>query len=235
MTTMKDQLNQANPSTLATLLQEARIGDALRAQTVHLSKQAPVPSAASNYNVAGGTLDVIVLPDDAKCAFIMEANVRAGGSVGEFTPKSNRSYGATPTTTTYAITPCGDIAFLHATDAVTDADVVYVPEKGEVLEQTLPCVSGVVTLPATWVARGVKLLLEAEVMTGTLPGKKTILVPLAGGGAGLPATLTAQLTSNKSTVSFNSSTDGPTTCRVRCLVAWDAANDMNANLEAAAT
>ena len=54
----------------------------------------------------------------------------AKGATGEFTPQA---YGTTPATTQCAVTPCGDIGFLLA-DLPTDFDVVFTPEKGDVVE-----------------------------------------------------------------------------------------------------
>jgi hypothetical protein len=192
---------------------------------VTLNKQAPVAGALANYNIAGTTIDVIPLPADAKAACILRACVRAGGSTGEL---ALSAHDATPATTHVAVTPCGDIAFDHATDAVTDVDVTYLPQVGDIAEFVLTPATGVCTLPASAVAQGVLLLIEAEVLTGSVVGKKNILAPVAG--TGLPATTKAQLTSNKSTVSFNNATDAPTSCRVKVLL--KPALDSNAKFSA---
>lgn len=209
---MKDSLNAANPSQLADLLRELKVGDMFKSLTTQLTKQAPVAGAASNGNLT--TVDVIHLPDDAKAAFIQRASVRAGGATGEFTPQA---YGTTPATTQCAVTPNGDIAFLHAGDLVTDVDVMYTPMKGDVVEFDADLATGVATIPAALVARGVLMLLAASITAGTVTGDKTVLVPVAG--TGLPATTKAQLTSNKSTVSFNNATDAGTKCHCKVLVA----------------
>ncbi len=229
-TTKKDQFNSADENGLSARFQEFKLGDLLRGLPITLTKQVPTAGTVATGNLT--TVDVIKLPNDAKAAVVMRATVRAGGSVGEFT---NAAPDATPSTTQCGITPCGDIAFLHATDAVTDADVTYKPMRGEVVEAFLTPATGVCTLPAAWVARGVLYLLEAEITAGTTLGGKMVLAPLAGGGAGLPATTKAQLTLNKSTVSFNVSTDAPTACRVKCLIATAAAEDANALFQATAT
>lgn len=230
MTTKKDQFNNADENGLSARFQQFRLGDVLRALPTFLRSQVPTAGTVATGNLT--TVDVIKLPTDAKAASILRCTVRAGGSVGEFT---NAAPDATPTTTQCGITPCGDIAFVHTTDLVTDVDVVYQPQRGEVVEAILTPATGVCTLPAAWTARGVILLLEAEVLAGVTLGGKTVLTPLAGGGAGLPATTKAQLTSNKTTASFNNATDAPTSCRVKCLIATAAAEDMNALLAATAT
>jgi hypothetical protein len=213
MATLKDMLNKANPQELADFLRYCKLGDMVRSLPVKLVKQVPVAGAASNYNLS--TIDVVTLPTDAKAAFILRATGRAGTTVDEYTPQA---FGATPATTQCAVTPCGDIGLNRSTDAVTDLDILYVPEQGEVVEIELAVTTGVLTLPSSWTSRGVLMLLEAEATAGTITGKKTVLVPLAGGGAGLPATTKAQLTSNKTTVSFNNATDAVSKARVKCLI-----------------
>lgn len=221
---LKSALNRANANALPAALQKLAFGDIVRSLPVCLRKQDPVAGTVATGNLT--TVDVIKLPDDAKAAKILRVAVRAGGTTGEYTPAAPE-YGDTPSTTEFAITPCGDICVL-GTDLVTDMDVVYLPEQGDVVEVELPVTTGVLTLPQEWVDRGVILLLEAEVTAGTVTGGKRILVPLAGGGAGLPATTLAQLTSNKSTVSFNNATDAPTKARVKCLIG--SKTDVNALL-----
>jgi hypothetical protein len=227
-TTLKDMLNKANINELADLLKAAGLGDLARALPVHLYHQAPIAGGTANYNLT--TEDIIQLPPDAKAAFIFRATGRDGGTVDEFTPQA---YGVTPATTQCGVSPCGDIAFIHATDAVTDVDVAYLPMKGDVVEGTFTVSTGVLTLPKAWTDAGVSLLMEAEALTGTITGKKIVLVPLAGGGAGLPATTKAQLTSKKTTVSFNNATDAVTSARVKCLIGPSL--NLNALLGAAAT
>ncbi len=229
MATLKDLLNQATPQALADYFRLLRLGDQFRSHSVGLRSQVPAAGTVATGNLT--TVDVIKLPNDAKAAFVQRCTVRKGGSVGEFT---NAVPDATPTTTQVGITPCGDIAFINATDAVTDADVTYTPQRGDVVEFFGTCATGVLTLPTAWTKLGVVLLLEAEVLTGTTLGGKMILTPLAGGGAGLPATTKAQLTSNKTTVSFNDATDHAANVRVKCLIATAPAADMNALLAAAA-
>jgi hypothetical protein len=212
MTTFKDQLNLANTNELNRLLADMKFGDFVRSMPVTLSKQAPVAGSTSNGNLT--TIDVIHLPNDCKAACVLRACVRAGSTTGELT---SIAHDTTPSTTDVAVTPNGDIAFNHGTDAVTDVDVVFVPQVGDIVQLTLPVVTGVMTLPAAMVAQGVLLLLDATVLAGTTLGPKIILAPVAS--TGLPATTKAQLTSNKSTVSFNNSTDAVTMATVTLLLA----------------
>ena len=212
-TSYKQRLNSTNPNQLADLLRELGFGDFLRAMPNQLNKAAPVVGAAANGNLT--TVHIIKLPDDAKAASIMRCTGRAGAVLDEFTPQA---FGTTPATTQCAVTPCGDIAFVAA-DAPTDVDVIYQPLKGEVVEFEGSLATGVLALPADYTARGVMALLEANITAGTVTGSKIILVPLAGGGAGLPAAGRAQLTTNKTTVSFNNATDAGTRAKVKLLIA----------------
>lgn len=212
-TSLKNELNKANPSAFASLLQKLGIGGLLRAMKTQLMKVKPVVGA--DYQLA--TVDTIKLAEDAKAATVLRAYARTGtGTLGELTVAG---YGATPTAGQIAVAPNGDIVLL-ATDAYTSVDVQYEPMEHDVVEFVdQPVVTGVVTIPKSATEKGVLALLEAEVQTGTITGKKGILVPLAGGGAGLPATTKAQLTSEKTTVSFNNATDAPLTARIKLAVA----------------
>jgi hypothetical protein len=216
--TFKDSLNASNPNQLADLLRELKLGDLVCALPRCLNKQAPIAGALANGNLT--TVSIIKLPDDAKAAYVHRAAVRAAtAATGEFA-SATPHYGDTPSTTEVAITPNGDICFL-ATDVVTDVDVVYTPMKGEVVEFEGDIATGVMAIPPALVARGVLYLLSAEITSGAVLGPKRVLVPLAGGGAGLPATTTVQLTSNKSTVSFNNATDAGTKGKAKVLVSAD--------------
>lgn len=222
---LQEAFNRGNANALPAAFQKIKLGDVLRALPTFLRKQVPVAGAAANGNLT--TVDIIKLPDNAKASTVRRATVRAGGATGEFTAAVPD---ATPLTTQVGVTPCGDIAFLHAGDLVTDVDVDYQPARGEVVEFTGVPATGVLTLPTEWTDRGVLYLLEAEVLAGTTLGLKIILTPVAG--AGLPATTKAQLTSNKTTVSFNNATDAPTSVRVKCLIATKDSEDLNALLPA---
>jgi len=186
---LKNNVNKADPNTLADYLRQLGIGDILRALPTTLRKKAPVADAGSL-----ATLQAVVLPDDAKACTISRATVRAGGVTGELAVVA---YGATPTTGQIAVAPNGDIVTL-ATDAITDLDVVYSPEKADPFEITLPVATHVLTIPATFTSKGVVLLLEAVATKGTATGKKIVLAP----GAGAPAAGQARLNIAKSTVTF---------------------------------
>lgn len=206
----RNDLNRANPNTLADQAQSLKLGNLLLGQLVQ-SKRKLNPSVlgVGSYNLA--TLHALQQPDWARASSIVRATVRAGGVTGELTPVA---YGATPATTQIAVGPNGEIVVLAA-DAITDMDVTYIPERGDVLNAVFPAVAHVITLPtgAAWFARGVVLLLEVEALVGTATGKKIVLVP----GAGAPAAGQARLNVAKSTITF-AAADAVTRARVKLLV-----------------
>jgi hypothetical protein len=182
----------------------------------------PDAAGASSYNIS--TVDVIQLPDGGPASVVLRATVRAGGVTGEL---AAQAFGTTPTTGQIAVAPNGDIVVL-ATDAITDMDVVYVPERGDVVEAVFPVVSNVLTIPPALVSKGVILLLEAESVEGDLKAKLRVLVP-----GGSPTTGQVALTSvAKATVTF-AAADAVTRARVKLLVT--AAEDLHTILETAAT
>ena len=218
--TLKDELNFSNLNQIADYLSVIKLGNVLRQQLPHsISKAAPAVNA---YNLS--TVQCIALPEDAKAAVILRASVRAGGTAGEYTAVG---MGTTPSTTNFAVTPNGDIGFL-GTDAVTDVDVVYIPQRYDIVELTLPAPAGVVTIPTVYTTLGVKFLLEAEAITATIAGKKIILVPST-----TPATTKANLNVAKTQVLFNTATDAVTVARVKLAVV--SSYDIHAALSVAAT
>lgn len=208
---LKNVLNAANTNELASLLQAMRLGDFIRAMPVQLTSQTP---AVNSYNLA--TVQCITLPEDAKAAFVLAAfaHVGGGGTPGFLVcdPPST-SPGTAPATGHCGVTPNGDIAFL-GTDGYDKIDVLYIPLKYDVVELTLTPAAGVATLPAAVAASAMKLL-EAEVLAGSVTGKKIVLTEAA---AGLPATTKAQLLIGRASVNFNNATDAPTSVRVKLAV-----------------
>lgn len=218
----RQSLNRANINTLSSQLSALKLGNVMLGQlNQSLRKVNPSTLGTSGYTLA--TLHALRVPDNARGASILRATVRAGGVTGELTPVA---YGTTPATTQIAVAPNGDIVVLAA-DAITDLDVVYASERGDVLQTYLPVVSNVLTLPTAgpW-ARGVVLLLEAEAVTATSAGAKIILVP----GAGAPAAGQARLNVAKTTVTF-AGADAVTRARVKALVVPPAAEQLQANLD----
>lgn len=218
----RKDLNRANTNTIGDQLNQLKLGDLFLGQLNQTKRKLnPTALGVGSYTLA--TLHALRVPDRSRAAVVHRATVRAGGVTGELTPVA---YGATPTTGQIAVAPNGDIVVLAA-DAITDMDLVYTPERGEVLETTFPVVSNVLTFPTAgpW-ARGVSLLLEAEGLVGTATGKKIVVVP----GNGATSAGQAKLNLAKATVIFNG-TDAITRARVRVLLAATVANELQTVLD----
>jgi hypothetical protein len=213
-----DALNNAKPETICDLFRAIELGSLLRAQLPQvLRRKTP---ATPIYNLA--TLQTIQLPATARAANIVRATSLVGTVTGELTPVA---YGTTPTTGQVAVGPNGNIVVL-ATDAITSLDVIYTPERGDVMDiASYPVASNVLTLPTSVTSKGVVLLLEVQALTGTSAGNKVILVP----GAGAPAAGQARLNVAKTTITF-AVADAVTSARVKLLVC--AEKDLNTLLEA---
>lgn len=228
MTTQADRTNQdafnaANPQGLASLFQMIGLGDLLRGQLLQFRRAVnQVVNGLYAGNLA--TLQVLQLPDKGKASVILRATVRAGGVTGELTPVA---YGVTPATTQIAVGPNGNIVTLAA-DVITDVDIEYLPERGDVIESFFPVVADAIVLPASITAEHVVLLEEVEALSGTATGVKVVLIP----GAGAPAAGQARLNLAKSTITF-AAADAVTRARVKLLVGTS--KDLNAVLDAAAT
>jgi hypothetical protein len=215
-TDLQSALNRANLNTLGDAMRLLGLGDMLRALPTHLRKKDPV---ANPYNLA--TLESVTTPEDAKGATILRATVRAGGVTGELTPQA---FGVTPASGQIAVAPNGELVVLAA-DLITDVDVIYMPEKGDVVEVTDGVVTAdVLTLSSVHTSKGVVLAVEVEATAGTATGKKIVLVP----GAGAPAVGQARLNLAKTTVTF-AGADVVTKARVKLIIG--AAIDVSAKLE----
>jgi hypothetical protein len=247
---VRQALSRVDPNTAQDILRSLAFGDVLRAAPVYLRSVSAGTTGAVPQQLA--TLGCVVLPEDAKAAYILRCTVKAAGvALGEFTVEP---YGTTPATTQVAVAPNGDIVFLGS-DAVTSADILYVPEKGDVLGQlansnatqntslgasgfgtgitslTLAVTpgTGVCALPSAYAGKTI-LLMQANATAGTTTGQKIILVP--AGSA--PATGKAALNTAKTQILF-ATADAVTSCTVDILVASGLAGgaDVNAILEAA--
>lgn len=203
---LKAALNRANPNALPDAFRKLGLGDVVRALPVYLRTLNPVAAGTSPYSLA--TMNTIVLPEDAKAAYILRATAKAG-QTGEMDIKQ---YGTDPSgNDDVGVSPNGDLVFFAA-GAATDVDVLYVPEKGDVVEVTLPMTSAhTLLLPAELGAA--VLLLEAEATKGTATGKKIILKP----GAQTTTDGTCNLSLDKKSVLFDA-TDAVTEARVKLLV-----------------
>ncbi len=214
---LKVVLNNATPGPFESALQVMKFGNVMRAMPTWLRRINP-STGVNPYALT--TIQSIELPDDAKAAFLMQGFAYTGtGTAGVMI---NDAWGTTPTTTLHmAITPSGDLAFLSA-DAWTSVDVLYVPDKYDLVEITLPVVSNAMVLPVG--LGGVTGLFECESLTGTLKAKLVILAP-----GGTATTGKCALTLDMTTVNF-ASANAVTSARVKFGVV--AGTDVNALLEA---
>lgn len=152
--TLKTVLNEANPNRLPSALQAVPVGNALATitRTVRVA-------------VSG---NVAVLPEEARARALLNVYVSAGtvsGQFGVLVPN------ATPTTTNAAINAVGNVAFF-ATDAVTEAEITYVPVEGDIVEDTLVVASNVGVLHS---GRNALVILEAFNTTSGSPVALTVL------------------------------------------------------------
>lgn len=154
---LKAILNEANPNKLPTGAQQAKLGSMLG--LVPRSIRATVVSHK------------IVLPDAAKAVAVLQAFSIAGTLTGALTPVKDGAVA----TGQVGMDAMGNILFATA-DAVTQADVVYLAQEGQVFEDFVPVTANVGTPLG---GRAVQKLLEAESLAGTLTG---VLTPIARGG-----------------------------------------------------
>lgn len=208
--TNKDSLNRSDPNTLADLLRVFGIGNTLEGHVPqHLAAVDMDALGANAGNLA--TLDVIALPDGSKASTITRAYARTGtAGTG---PLTIVAPDVTPATGEIGVAPNGNIVTLAA-DALTDIDVTYIPQRGDVVESVYPATAHVVSLPAGVTDRHVITALEVEAVEGTATGNKVVLTP----GAGAPAAGQARLNVAKTTVTF-AAADAVTRARIKVLVA----------------
>ncbi len=174
--TLKQVINDANPNVFPDAARAVKLG-------THLS-------GASAQVRAVVASDITDLPEGLSAAVILSAYATVGTVTGALAVVA-----AAPATGECAINPKGDIIFAAA-DAVTEAELVFIPVTGDVIEEELPLsATGLGTFGGT---RKGKLLLSAEVTEGGGTGDKTIV---ARGAA--PAAGAAALTVNGLGVQFN--------------------------------
>ncbi len=149
--------------------------------------------------------NVLVLPEGAKCAAVLQAFATVATAEGQKVPDVA---GVVPAAGEAAPNAAGDIAF-NAADAVTAAEVVYLAFEGAIVEDLLDVDTG--TDIATFLGgRAGAVLISAEALTGAVTGAKT---PAPRGGAA--ATTLCAITDDGLGVLFNAATDAVLTCRVR--------------------
>lgn len=158
-------LDEANPNALPSAAQQTKMGKAFRLNSAHIAEGA----VAAN---------VLALPENARAAGLLSVYSRVGGVTGYFGFAERES---TPGAGNAAVDPEGNVEFAAA-DAVTEAEVVYMPAEGDVIEEQI-------TVPASGIGAFLQgregvILLTAELLTGAAPGVKTIDTRGAAPGAG---------------------------------------------------
>lgn len=210
--TLRTILNEGNPNKLADANRQLQMGEAM----------ALVPRTFRGALVT----NILVLPETAKCAAVLSAFATAATSEGQKVPDVA---GVVPAAGEAAPNAAGDIAF-NATDAVTEAEVVYLAFEGAIVEDFLVVDTG--TDIATFLGgRAAAVLISAEALTGSVTGAKT---PAPRGGAA--ATTLCALTDDGLGVLFNAATDAVLTARIRYIaqpgVGDGARVSVSANLDA---
>ncbi len=192
--------------------------DSMKRNTfIHLRAVPLDGPAGTNPYVNATLVQTITLPDNAKAAYVQQVAQQGGigwaragaGTKGQLgvTARSDNPLIAG----TLMVAATGDIMFL-ATDAWTLVDIIYVPERQDIVSGTYvvtPGTGAVVGLPA-----GLISILEAESLAGGTIGKCIVRQP----GDTAPSTLRAQLTLSKDGVLFCIA-DGVTSCRLKLGVA----------------
>lgn len=182
-------INEGSQGKVGAALQQSRLGQGLGVvpRTVRLA-------VASH---------IMTLPENARCARILRGYKTAADTPGEVTPLvSNASLSSAGDAAPNAI---GNILFL-AGDAVTQAEIVYVPYEGEIVEDIVDVVSDDATLLSS---RAAQLLLEAEGLAGSIASKTVVARNTTSPTAGQ-----ASLLANGTTVRF-AAADSVTRARVR--------------------
>lgn len=153
---------------LANILDEGSVG-----KIPNAANQARLGSLLHQVNrFAKGTVTagILSLPIDARAGQILAATVTAGTTLGPKTPVIPAATASgVPATTQVTVSPEGHASFNVATDAPSAAEVIYVVEEGDVVEDVIAVVPGTgVGTPLA--GRGIRRLLEATALTGTVIG-----------------------------------------------------------------
>lgn len=174
-------LNESNPNKAPDALHGVLVGTAL----------AIVP----RYVQATVTSHTLTLPNNAKCAAVIAAYSMAGTLTGRLTPVK----GSTVATTQVGISVTGNILFATA-DAVTSAEVIYMPQEGDTVTESIPVTSAGVGTPLA--SKAACILISANLTTGSSTGAKTVVSRGSSPSAG------EACVSNTGLISFNSTDAG---------------------------
>jgi hypothetical protein len=171
---LRNILNEGNPNKVPAANQSARMGTAISLSTRFVR------------GVVGSvTAHVLELPETGRAAQILKAHAVAGTQTGIKTPVPGNS----PSAGQVGLTPDGKAIF-QATDAVTEAEITYIPHEGSVVEETIVVTSGSGEgVPLS--DRKAIVLLEAEATVAGAVGAKNTGVAARGATASAgEATLT---------------------------------------------
>jgi hypothetical protein len=204
--TIKQSLNRADLNTLADQLRTLAFGDIVASLPTTLRQSA----AAVGSFVDPATNFVVSAQDaDTPACAVLYASARAGaGTPGVLTIVA---YGSVPAAGEICVAPNGQLVTATA-DAWTDLDVVFVPEKGTIVEVTANVSANTLTLPTNVTTVGACTLMECTVLTGGSVGAKFVELPGTAPAAG-----SAALNAAKTTVAFNAG-DAVTSATVKLLV-----------------
>lgn len=175
-------LDESNPNKAPDALHGVKAGTAL--------------AAVPRFVVGTVTSHVLTLPNNAKAAAVISAYSRAGTLTGQLTPVKNA---AAVATTQVGINPAGNILFATA-DAVTSAEVVYMPQEGDLVTETIPVTSGGIGSPLA--SKNAIRLISANLVTGSSTGAKTVVARGSSPSAG------EACLGNTGTILFNSTDAG---------------------------
>jgi hypothetical protein len=194
MRSLREAANESNPNKVPDVLREVKAGEALS-----LVPRSLRIAVASNTGV---------LPEDVKAAHILSCNRSAGTVTGPATPVLTS---ATVATNQVKVDQLGNLAFF-ADDAVTEAEVLYIPAEGEIIEEDLTVASNAGPLHF---GRKARVLLEAY---NTTSGESALTVLLRG--ASTPSAGEARINVAGGSILF---ANGVTKARVR-YIAWPASS-----------
>lgn len=188
---IKDVLNESNPNKLPSGAQVAQLGNAL--------------GLAPRFAAGAVAASILALASDAKASLGLTAFATAAGSTGAKT----FVIGGAPVAGEFSIDPKGDIIFAAA-DAVTAAEVTYLSVEGELFTDELAVAASSAALSS---GRGALVLISTEVISGIIPGTKTIAAR-----ASAPAAGSAAVSLLGTAISFNAADVVTGTCRVTYVV-----------------
>jgi len=159
--TVQEELTKRTINNLAELIQRAELGDGLAQCTIRMERLT-TPTAH-------------IFTPSVKARQILRCWASAAGSTGDKTvavPESTPGAGAC------AVDPNGNIEFAAA-DAVTVAEVLYIPVEGETITETIPVTAGGIAVFNNS-RQAAQILTATLVAPAATPGAKT---PVARGTA----------------------------------------------------